>query len=873
MYNKHGMSAIVWSDLWEEYTEHLGDALRWPKNGTFDMNNVLKVEEQLHKRKARPGQIEAIEWWRKEAHRRYEKEQGKVEKALRMSEKDKQKQFEEIGREVTIERKIRENEGNIAGIYPLLPTIADGPPYLPVKEWPVAPEDPLLMELIDVPPPYFNGGPQMVAPIPPIQASQQPPAPTAPVFPGPPSVSQKELDSLVQKTNELAVTDVPKSEKEEAETRVDVPESPNPIDVCPHDPLNNTYPPLTMEGKYLAELWTKIKNLPTVMEQMNEIVEFMLRGGSHLPYEKVMLGRTKLQQGDIYRFILHLYAQYFKFKKLRTPKDIGELISKLGEEDEEETGEEAAGRIPQLLDFMTELRPKLKENTKHTRIGADVGTQVHQMIVRKQGRAPKLGSKDSDQQTEKDLTWFYEEYGPFTEYEKGLAKTAILWTSQPQLFNPDLLAQMYSELGGRERLIASIHMTQHLITLSKQTRPHCCLLESLLDRCTSPGFLQSPDRFLNIYLDARQEHYNAQGTPNSGQINVGGVEKNCTYGQYPIREVHPRQGANGDLERVFVYTPLTKLEIMRMKELVPPHSKDPVGFFKELTHILTMGVYTYGDLTQILQKTLPPGIYEKLRGQDWMIDNTPLSWTVLETADRDRLPGADIEPQLKSAPGMILKILQRLLTTRKEDWDAISACKQKIGEDVGDYYSRLEQCFMANSGLKLESESYSHLFVSKLVENCTPKLKERVQKVESSWQAQSPSQVLRILQYHQNRIREEEERDKNKMKETKMKALVAQTILPKADATPQAQRKIATTKGVCNYCKKPGHYVKDLQGNITCPVLKHNVATGKTVARVHAPREQQRTPTPTQKQENQTQMYMLDHNTEYTEYPEFPSFL
>ncbi|KAJ1088545.1 hypothetical protein NDU88_001702 [Pleurodeles waltl] len=287
-----------------------------------------------------------------------------------------------------------------------------------------------------------------------------------------------------------------------------------------------------------------------------------------------------------------------------------------------------------------------------------------------------------------------------------------------------------------------------------------------------------------------------------------------------------------------------------------------------------MGTYTLADMTIMLKHLLPSGIYEKLREKNWVVDAVELNWANLETHESTREPGGDIHQDIKALPGLILKVLPQLLTTKKEDWDAISACKQKPGEDTGDYYSRLEECFAINSGLKPNSDSYPHLFVSKLVENSLPKLKERVQRVESSWQAQTPSQVLRILQYHQNRLREEEEREKTRLKETKIRALVAQTVMPTTGPPPQQQKTTTTSKGVCNYCKKQGHYVKDLQGNVTCPVLKHNLATGKTLSRPHVPREQYKTEGRVPKSQDReikqsAQMYM---NGEDNGYADFPSF-
>ncbi|KAJ1151786.1 hypothetical protein NDU88_004566 [Pleurodeles waltl] len=286
-------------------------------------------------------------------------------------------------------------------------------------------------------------------------------------------------------------------------------------------------------------------------------------------------------------------------------------------------------------------------------------------------------SEELYEETEEALDWFFEQEPPLTAEEQEMVRTATLWTSQPKIYNSDIIAQLYSSLPLIQRRLASLYMTQHLMTLNRVFRPHQSALEDLLSKCTSLAFLQDPAHFLNIFLDARQEYHDEVARTLLRARNNDYREKEM-YRQYPLREVHPRVNAANELQKVFVYTPLTKLEIMKMKEMVPPHSKDPVGFFKELTDVLTMGIYTLTDLTIIQKNLLPPGIYEKLRGQDWLVDNANLNWAALETNDNARTAGADIPDDVKLAP-TILKVLPQLLTTRKEDWDAISACKQKPG--------------------------------------------------------------------------------------------------------------------------------------------------------------------------------------------------
>ncbi|KAJ1214897.1 hypothetical protein NDU88_002508 [Pleurodeles waltl] len=534
MYNKHGMSAIVWSDQWEDYTAHLEVANRWPKTGSFEMNNILKVEEQLFKKNARPSQMEAIEWWRKEAHRQQEKEQGKVEKALRMSEREKKKLMEEKGREAMIGEQLRETGGNIAGIYPILPKIDETQTYeasskkiTQPQEGPSAPDDSFFQEIMDVPPPYFTEGQRMVMPVPAPGRQEQ----VSAIQDSPPKTSQhqKDMAELTEKTAHLTVG----GERGAAKTEIDNP----PILPCPFDPLNDTYPPLSDEGENLARLWEKIEKLPLILEMTNKMVEFMLRGGNADCYHHIMQGKTKKQQGAIYWFLVHLFIQYYKVKGLRPPKKIGALVTQIDKDEGDEIEDNASTiLLLELLDLIAEERSKFKEDKNFTKLGRKNQSPVRHMLATTLCYHQNE-NMDLYEQTKDSLSWFYLKNGQLMQTELDLARMAVLWTSRPELFNPDIIAQMYTDLMPAQRLIASLHMTQSLIILCKQIHPHWYLLESLMDHCTTPGFLRDPSPFLNDYMDARQEYYESQTSRvdcGRDTRKLGELSRN-----FPIREVHP----------------------------------------------------------------------------------------------------------------------------------------------------------------------------------------------------------------------------------------------------------------------------------------------------------------------------------------------
>ncbi|KAJ1136747.1 hypothetical protein NDU88_003162 [Pleurodeles waltl] len=249
MYNKHGMPAIVFLGLWVEYTSQLAERFKWPSTGTFDIENVLKVEEQLFRRKARQGQLEAIEWWRKEAQRRQEKAQGKVEKAQRMSGKNRQEELQEKGKEVVLERMIRESQGNVTGLYPVLtscinscPDKSKKNPLLPSA--PMPPDDSALIDLLDVPPPYSTNT-----------------RPLLTVHNLPPLVSPETVEDLSEAARFLSRAEEDK--KDEAGGG-------EPEGQCPHDPLSTIYPALGDEGKRLVAIWKKIEKIPAVQNNIND---------------------------------------------------------------------------------------------------------------------------------------------------------------------------------------------------------------------------------------------------------------------------------------------------------------------------------------------------------------------------------------------------------------------------------------------------------------------------------------------------------------------------------------------------------------------------------------------------------------------------
>ncbi|XP_078509538.1 uncharacterized protein LOC144769359 [Lissotriton helveticus] len=644
MYHKHGLDAILYLDLWADYTKDLEEKYRWPVSGTWDAECIMRVEEALWKKKARQSQKDAIELWRKESHKRTEKEFRKTELSRESSEKAQERELIEEGERVRAEQSDRQRNALIKGMYPLL---AEGLP----KATPEAP--------CNLPPPLV-----------PTKLRHKPTA--ADIF----------LSSYLDDT---------------------VPAYANPI---PPAPVNNVIPVPPTTGPVGPVNVTAPPAQPTL----------------HVPVLPVTLPARTVFTDD----------------------------SSLGAAGGGSPRTPPQPRRLTLHDLALQRTPKVSTYVDITRLLTDcrydpVPGEDHMVI-----------------------------------YSLRLRRVASYLVTLPDM--EEHLDRIYRFIRTGENP-GSIHEAMVQRKVETQLMILKFLINCLIREQDCPDKDQEEMKVLTRWSD------------------------NIADGK------HKTQGC---------------IESMYKKI-------HPAGFHRELKDMLRMGEYTYPDIIKMLKVLLPAGIYEKLKEKEWEVGEKKIDWTALETEDNTRVPGTGLGDKAKALPELLIQVLPRLLATKKEDWDAISACKQKQDEDTSDFYSRFDKCFIINSGLKTSSESYPHLFVTKLVENSSPQVKNRVLKVESTWQANTPSQMLQMLQYHQNRIREEQEHERRRMKDTKMKVLVAQSVPQDSQkrGPNQASHPAAPVKGTCNYCKQPGHYINE------CAVLKHNIATGKTKERPRPPRQEQ----------------------------------
>ncbi|XP_078503973.1 endogenous retrovirus group PABLB member 1 Env polyprotein-like [Lissotriton helveticus] len=206
------------------------------------MECVLKLEEQLWKRKVRQSQSDAVELWRKEAHRRQEKALNKVKKSKRMSEQVRNERLQEIGQELENERNNREQLAVSTGLYPVLPNTSLQMETVPPKTQPTAPfsEDSFTTLLLDTRPPYDP-------PI--VQAPPQQPLNTEQVQPRPGNNEGAEG---------LATGDT-------------IPE-------CPYDPAPSTTGEAGRITKILHDSWIEIKGLPAIGPILEAASEFLRTG-------------------------------------------------------------------------------------------------------------------------------------------------------------------------------------------------------------------------------------------------------------------------------------------------------------------------------------------------------------------------------------------------------------------------------------------------------------------------------------------------------------------------------------------------------------------------------------------------------------------
>ncbi|XP_078506665.1 uncharacterized protein LOC144766813 [Lissotriton helveticus] len=854
----------------------------------------MRVEEALWKKKARQSQKDAIELWRKEAHKRTEKEVRKSELSRESQGRAQERELIEIGEQVKAEQSDRQRHALIKGMYPLL---AEGvpkatpeassnfpPPLIPTKlrHKPTAADIFISSYLDDTVPEYAN--PVRAPPVPVNQVIHAPSDTGVPLT-APPAQSAIQVQPTLQLPTlpgrrmsvddsslgaarggppqtppphkRLTLAELHAQASQRTPRYQSVAEIRKSLAECCYDPVPGE-DNMVLYSFRVRKVAEYLVTLPNMKEDLDRIYRFIRTGDDPESIGEIMSQRKAEIQLMILKFLINclIREQDYPSKDSAEMRILTRWSDNIAEGKHKTVGamESMYKKIRKEIIRLHDQRkaaqvsekesisdPEEEENENPARIAYVGKSRFPDRHLRLEHKsifhhpAPEQGSLEQVFQATDHILKSRIGYSELsTMHEQELARSAVRWITDSTTFPDEIVAQMFLKLPPAEQRLVGMYMIQHLITLYEGQHSDPGPLHDILNELLQYRWRGLGTDLISVILEQRHKY---RTFLNPHFVHVSPPESKPFYidRQNPLREVHPVQGAGGVMQRVFVYTPISKMELLEMKKLIPCHDKDPAGFHRELKDMLRMGEYTYPDIIKMLKVLLPAGVYEKLKEKEWEVGEKKIDWAALEAEDKARVPGTGLGDKCKELPELLIQVLPRLLTTRKEDWDAISACKQKQDEDISDFYSRFEKCFSINSGLKTSSESYPHLFVTKLVENSSPQIKNRVLKVESTWQANTPSQMLQMLQYHQNRIREEQEHERKRMKDTKMKVLVAQSVPQDSQkrGPNQASHPAAPVKGNCNYCKQPGHFINE------CAVLKHNIATGKTKERPRPPRQEQ----------------------------------
>lgn len=143
---------------------------------------------------------------------------------------------------------------------------------------------------------------------------------------------------------------------------------------------------------------------------------------------------------------------------------------------------------------------------------------------------------------------------------------------------------------------------------------------------------------------------------------------------------------------------------------------------------------------------------------------------------------------------------------RRMDWTKIQQCKRKPDEPVLDFFEHFEKTFKRYSGLSPDSfkdHQNDPLLNSAFLEGLDEELVTLIKQHKLNWQTTHADELALLADQLSKTIQKKEKKDKA----TQIMNLQLQQLSNQASLTPKSLRK--GEKGVCFYCKKPGHYKKD----------------------------------------------------------------
>ena len=307
---------------------------------------------------------------------------------------------------------------------------------------------------------------------------------------------------------------------------------------------------------------------------------------------------------------------------------------------------------------------------------------------------------------------------------------------------------------------------------------------------------------------------------------------------FPMREVPPiiTPGVGGQPAQPvtqFVHTPWTRAELLAIKKELPDPRKNPTTFYEGLESATNLAVMTLKDIEMLFGFLVPTEIWRQVRDNDDPV--TGIVWARVVADDLLRAPGNLPLQSVRDLPARLILRLQQLIPRANVNWDRLAACKQKEGEEVTDFFSKMEEMFKAHSGQDLATVAGRRIFANQFVTNLTKEIGDMIRKSESSWPAKEPAELLTMAVYYEN-IRNTEKNNKDqKIKDLKTKMLFQQAFpnrgrLPirggfqrgvgrgrgvgRDSSVPAQQERLDIGYNTCAYCHEEGHWKQN------CPALQ-----------------------------------------------------
>ena len=134
MMRDYGYSVVFFTDIWFKYTRG-NDTLQFPKNGTFNIQSIVYLEQCLLEKKARQAMWDAFRSWEKEAIKRQKKKNKLYLKGRKKNVATKLQEYKQEELDKKIQQNDREYHMRVDKVYfaqPLLPS-----------------KDPIVEELLD----------------------------------------------------------------------------------------------------------------------------------------------------------------------------------------------------------------------------------------------------------------------------------------------------------------------------------------------------------------------------------------------------------------------------------------------------------------------------------------------------------------------------------------------------------------------------------------------------------------------------------------------------------------------------------------------------------------------------------------------------